>query len=450
MPAISLVISPEELEKRALLSKLDLLGVHRLESILKPPEIQLLKLCFDNCATVPNREQRSNGRREAKTLSPRTRYQQGTVMLRGKRQRVWVLRWRDDVEKDGVIRRVERKTILGTQRELPTQKLARRRAEQILAKVNSPDYRAIKTITLGQFVELWTARVLSMRKEYTQKSAHYHLRVFLIPKLGDLRLDQIGLAEVQELVSEMRVRRHTIMNVVGTLRSILSTAKKWGYLAAEFSPSDLVIPKQSPRIVRFLTPDQARLVIESAAMPWKALYAVAAMCGLRPGEVLGLKWEDIGETEIHVRRSSSFGKLIPTKTEGSASTVPLPQPLREILDEYRKVWKPNAEHLLFATRNGRPQTTNKVAELRLYPLLKKLGIPQCGLNGFRHMHASLLLSSGVSPMTAQRQLRHSDPATTLRNYAHIIGPEQREASERAAVILRPTSAPENSDAVLIQ
>src|SRR5579884_1600188 len=46
--------------------------------------------------------------------------------------------------------------------------------------------------------------------------------------------------------------------------------------------------------------------------------------------------------------------------------------------------QPNAEHLLFATRNGRPYTTNKVAEYRLYPLLKKLGIPQCGLNGFRH------------------------------------------------------------------
>lgn len=148
----------------------------------------------------------------------------------------------------------------------------------------------------------------------------------------------IGLAEVQELVSGMRVRRDTIMNVVGTLRSILSTGKKWGYSAAELSPSDLVIPKQSPRAVRFFTPERARLIIGSAEMPWKTAYAIAAMCGLRPGEVLGLKWDEIGEMEIHVHRSSSFGKLIETKTVGSAPTVPLPQPLREILDEYRKVW----------------------------------------------------------------------------------------------------------------
>ena len=247
------------------------------------------------------------------------------------------------------------------------------------------------------------------------------------------------------MISGMTVGRHTILNVIGTLHSMLSTARKWGYLAAEFSSRDLVIPQEAQRAVKFFTPEQARLIIESAPQPWKSLYAIAAMTGLRPGEVLALTWEDISESDIHVRRSSSFGKTHSTKTQGSASTVPLPEPLRLILDEYRKSWKPNAEHLLFATRNRRPQTTNKVAELRLYPLLKKLGIPQCGLNGFRHTHASLLLSSGASPMTAQRQLRHADPLTTLRNYAHIIGPEQREAASRVAEILRPNSATSGGD-----
>jgi len=53
---------------------------------------------------------------------------------------------------------------------------------------------------------------------------------------------------------------------------------------------------------------------------------------------------------------------------------------------------------------------------------------------------SSLADSGAPPMTAQRQLRHSDPPTVLRNYAHIIGREQREAAEGVANILRPTSA----------
>jgi integrase len=378
----------------------------------------------------------------------RTRYQQGTLMLRGKRRRVWVLRWREDiVERDGSVRRQERKTILGTHAELPTQKLAKRRAEQVLAKVNSPNYRPVKTATFAEFVELWQARVLSQRKPYTQKSANYHLRAFLLPKFGVLRLDQVGLGEVQGLISGMKVRRHSILNAVGTLRSILLAALKWGYSAGEFSPSDLVIPQQPSRPARFFTPEQARQIIEGAPQPWKSLYAIAAMCGLRPGEVLALTWDDIGESEIQIRRSSCFGKLISTKTKGSVSTVPLPEPLRLILNEYRNLWKPNSEGLLFATRSGRPHTTNKIAEYRLHPLLKELGIPPCGLNGFRHTHASLLLTAGASPMTAQRQLRHSDPLTTLRNYAHVIGAEQGEATNRVAEILRPSSATSSNQAV---
>lgn len=106
---------------------------------------------------------------------------------------------------------------------------------------------------------------------------------------------------------------------------------------------------------------------------------------------------------------------------------------------------PTAAGLLFATRNGRPHTTNKVNEYRLHPLLKKLGIPPCSMNGFRHTLASLLVSMGASPAVAQRQLRHSDPMTTLRNYTHIVGAEQREAVERIAGILRPTAAPSKTE-----
>ena len=68
----------------------------------------------------------------------------------------------------------------------------------------------------------------------------------------------------------------------------------------------------------------------------------------------------------------------------------------------------------------------------------------------RFQHASLLLTAGASPMTAQRQFRHSDPLTVLRNYAHIIGTEQRQAAERVADILRPTSATFENQLVAVQ
>jgi hypothetical protein len=66
-----------------------------------------------------------------------------------------------------------------------------------------------------------------------------------------------------------------------------------------------------------------------------------------------------------------------------------------------------------------------------------LGIPRCGMHAFRHTQASLLISSGASPVVAQRQLRHSDVRTTLENYVHVLGDEHRRAAERVADQLRP-------------
>lgn len=407
-------------------------------------ELALEVAAIDAGVTLPSQGQLNSGRR-SKPLA-RTRYQQGSLMLRGKKRKVWVLRWREDVEQaNGTTRRVERKTVLGTQRELPTEKLARRRAVHVLARVNSPDYRPIKTGTFGDFVEVWRIRSLALRKPYTQKSANYHLRVHLLPKLKNLRLDEIGPERVQQIVSEMAksVRRHTIMNVLGTLHTILRTARTWGYLAGEFAAKDLTIPNEHVRsATRFFTADQARQIIESAEQPWKTLFGIAAMTGLRPGEVLGLCVEDIDLENrlIHVRRTACFGKLVTPKTRSSAASVPIPEPLVQLLAEYLARWNPNPERLLFATRSGRPHTTNKVNEYRLHPLLKCLGIPPCGLVGFRHTMASLLVSQGASPVVAQRQLRHSDALTTLRNYTHIVGAEQRDAVEKVAGILRPTLA----------
>ena len=65
---------------------------------------------------------------------------------------------------------------------------------------------------------------------------------------------------------------------------------------------------------------------------------------------------------------------------------------------------------------------------------------------FRHMHSSLLLATGASPVVTQAKLRHSDPLTTLRSYAHLIGREQRDAVEKIAAMIWPIAAELRPDA----
>src|SRR5690348_3919172 len=102
----------------------------------------------------------------------RRRYQMGSLFIRGKRVREWVLRWREDVMgSDGAIDRVRKAAVLGTLSELPTRKLARRMADTMLARVNSTSYRASRVATLTDFSERWKTDVLSQRKPSTKMAA---------------------------------------------------------------------------------------------------------------------------------------------------------------------------------------------------------------------------------------------------------------------------------------
>jgi integrase len=265
-----------------------------------------------------------------------------------------------------------------------------------------------------------------------------------VKHFGRMRLDQIGQEDVQQFVSAIgrKLGRHTVLNILGTLFSIFKTARQWGYVVNETRQADLAIPSARPsRPGRFFTAENVVAILEKAEDPWRTIFAVAAMTGMRPGEVLGLSPDDLDfETrQIFVRRSAWYSRLLTPKTKRSESIVPMPEPLEAMLRNYLLKWQPNPNKLLFANRRNNPYSENKVVQKRLWPILDELGIPRCGMHAFRHAMASLLLSTGASPKIAQEQLRHADPLTTMRMYVHTVGQEQREAVEKVAGILRPNA-----------
>jgi len=374
----------------------------------------------------------------------RRRYQTGTLKLRGKKQKVWTLRWREDViDSDGTVQRIGRTTVLGSKVELPTEKLARRRADVLLARINRPDYRPGKVTGFEEFSERWKENALSQQKPSCQKVAKSHLDCHLLPHFGTRRLDQIGQEDVQEFVASISQKaRHTILNILGTLFSILKTARQWGYVVNEIRQADLAIPSSKPsKAGKSFTAGEVVAILEKAADPWHTIFAVAAMTGMRPGEVLGLSYEDLDfdAQQISISRSAWYSQLLTPKTKRSVSIVPMPNPLAEILRAYLFKWQPNPKGLLFANRRGNPYSANKVVQKRLWPILDELEIPRCGMHAFRHAMASLLLSTGASPKIAQEQLRPADPMTTMRMYVHILARDHRDAVEKVAGILRPNA-----------
>lgn len=393
-----------------------------------------------NCANLPPQGQRVSG---PGVNMARRRFQKGSIRRRGNQ---WTLRWREDVLlADGTTKREQRTTLLGTVEEFKTKRLVEREATSFLARVNRLDYRPVKRATFAEFAESWRNQVIDLLKPSTAKVMASHLRFHLVPAFGRMRLDEMGQEQVQTFVGKLAKgrSRHTVLNVLGTLASILKVARKWGYAVAGFQQSDLVIPCSKPgKPGRFFAAEQVRSILTLASEPWRTIFALAAMTGLRPGEVLGLSIDDLDFEQglIFVRRSAWYSHLISPKSNRSVATVPMPGPLSEMLTNYLASWRPNEKRLLFSNRRGNPYSENKVVQKRLWPILDALSIPRCGMHAFRHGHGSLMHSSGASLKVAQAQLRHADASTTSRYYLHVIGSEQRDAAEKVARILCPDVA----------
>ena len=368
----------------------------------------------------------------------RKRYQRGHVYLDGQN---WKGRYREDMITAAGVRRIRREIILGSKRELATKHLAERRMEVALARINGLDYRPSRITTFEEFLERWKTEILTKQKPSSVRAVKSHLRCYILPQLGKLRLEHFGVENQQTFIgriAERGVSRKTVLNVLGTLASILSTARNWGYNCQQIDLEKLKLP---PRGARYEAPhftvEQLRKILSIAEEPWRTLYCILSLDGLRAGEALGLQWGDIDLDRklLHVRRSVWYGKIQTAKSETSETVLPIPTALVTILKEYRAQWQPNPQGFLFVTRNGRPPSSNKVVEYHLWSILDALGIPRCGLHAFRHTHAALLLDSGATPKVAQRQLRHSDARTTLEIYGHVVGDADREAVEKVASIV---------------
>jgi len=386
----------------------------------------------------------------------RRRYQKGRLFLRGKKSLVWIARWREDfIGADGSVKRINKSAVLGSKAELPTRRLAARRLELLLARINAPSYRPGRVATLAEFAIRWRAEVLAQRKPSTRHAAESHLRVHILPELGEMNLDQIGRENQQVFATRLSktASRKTVLNVLGTLSSMLNKAKEWGYVCETVEFDRLALPEANVgSAARFFSAEEARSIIGAAPNPFRTMFAVLAMTGIRAGELLGLQLDDLDFERklLFIRRSAWYGRIQTLKSKASKGALPLPEPLVAMLKGYLKTWRPNPLRLLFANQIGRPMSLNKVVQRKLWPILDRLGIPRCGLHAFRHTHASLLVESGAPVSVAQAQLRHADPKLTLGVYSHVVGDSQRNAVEKLAAILNPNGPKSEADGEWIQ
>src|SRR5438132_8863089 len=219
----------------------------------------------------------------------RRRFQRGSVFERGKRERVWVGRWREDViGPDNQVRRISRKEVLGTKKDFPTKKLALRELEIRLAPINSSNYRALRTANFSQFVLLWERDVLSQHKLSTQSAIRSVTRNHLRPYFGQHPMKDITAHDVQMFVRATKLAPKSLKSAISYFEMMWKSARAWGYVSHD-PLEGLILPKAQRSGRFFFTADEIRRILATASEPQTTFYWLAAECGLRAGELCGLR-----------------------------------------------------------------------------------------------------------------------------------------------------------------
>lgn len=273
-----------------------------------------------------------------------------------------------------------------------------------------------------------------------------------------MALAKLSPQEVQALQNDLLATGkapRTVINVRNTLSGALDQALRWGLIAR--NPVTLVDPPRVPDDGEWLPMDeeQAAMLLDAIhGDRLEALYTVALALGLRRGEALGLRWEDVDldRAELHVRRSLQRAEghlqFLELKTRKSRRTVDLPGTAVQALREHRErqaferraaglLWQDQS--LVFTSTLGTPmEPRNATRSFQL--LLKRTGLPHLRFHDLRHACATLLLVQGVELKVVQEVLGHSSIMTTGNIYAHVLPRLKRDAAERMDGFLR-RSAP---------
>jgi integrase len=260
----------------------------------------------------------------------RRRFQRGSLFQRGKRQKVWVARWREDViNADGTMGRMRRSAVIGTVAEISTRRLAMNALSERLRLLNSGSQRPQAMRTLKDFVRKdWEPVVLPTLKYATQRHYKYVLNVHLIPAFGERRLSDISREAIQAfLTAKLRdgLSWETVHHFRCALSKVLGTAEEWGYIA-DNPARKTRLPRRDYKPERsILTPEQIRRLISALPEPTMSAVMLLVLTGLRIGELLALRWKnvDLDARVLKVTETVYEGHFDSPKTRRSVRSIPI-------------------------------------------------------------------------------------------------------------------------------
>jgi integrase len=366
----------------------------------------------------------------------RTREQKGYVWKEGE---WWLLRYRDSLVKDGVLKRKQISCKLA-----PVQKEHRRLSrppqsvrqeqERFMVRINSNRNTPERNLTLSHFVvNVWFPHIETRLAASTVHNYRYYWTHILEPRCGMTLLRDFATPTAQGLLESIaRQQREMKKNTLHGLKSILSAVFKLA-IQQDYRPrpnpireTSLPRAQESAETVAYDL-NTVLAMLQVVPEPSRTVIAVAAFAGLRRGEIEGLTWESYAGDSLAVLRAMWQGIAGEPKSKRSKASVPVIAPLRVFLDQHRLRSANPEVGIMFRTRNDTPLSMNNLLNDQIQPALDQAKIVWHGFHAFRRGLATNLHDLGVDDLTIQRILRHSDVSVTQRCYIKTL-PKQSIAA----------------------
>ena len=351
----------------------------------------------------------------------------------------WRLRYDGPLESTGRRKQIT-ETVKGTKKD--AEKVLRER----LAAIENGGFVPKHLETVAEYMERWLDTYATTNTTpRTQEGYRGNIQRYINPAIGRVALQSLTGQQIQGMYAQMTGRglsARTVLHTHRVLNTALRHAVKWGILVRNVTETTTPPKPQSTEMEMWDESATDRFIDAITEHRFRDFYQLALVTGMRRSELAGLRWENVdlvtGRLSVVSTRQRIIGRGIledQPKTRRSRRSIALGPETVELLHEIRGnqieqkltaggAWQDTGYVLTQA--DGRPMNPVQVSQ-EFTKIVRKAELPHLSLHGLRHAHATQLLADNVNPKIVSERLGHSNIATTMDVYSHVL-PAMQEAA----------------------
>lgn len=387
----------------------------------------------------------------------KTRGAQGAGTIRQRKDGRWEARY--TVGRDpGTGKQIQRSVYGATQQEV------RKKLAQLTTALDNGTYKEPCKMTVGQWLDIWTADYMGGVKPSTAFLYGEQIRLYIKPALGAVKLEALNTHTIQGFYNGLSIEREggkalspkSVKNIHGILHKALQQAVAVGYI--RFNPADAcTLPRAEKKEISPLDEEQIATFLKAIeGHRHELLYKVALFAGMREGEVLGLMWDcvDFEKGTITIKRQlrreqkKGGAYYITTPKNGKPRTItPAPwvmkllrsQKARQAEQQLKmgQLWENSG--MVFTNETGGYLSYRTVYDC-FKRIVAQMGTPSTRFHDLRHTFAVASLRAGDDIKTVQGNLGHHTAAFTLDVYGHVTEQMKQASADRMEEFIQSVSA----------